>query len=111
MSDYLFHVFLSYRKQRSYKPSSDLPVLWIEASKLWQVRGKIPFDKNPSAQGMLKFHLTYSRPCINSDSPEKVAQKAAQRGKKRINFKFKERRWSGSAYIYPMIKKYKPLPS
>lgn len=34
MSDYLFHVFLSYRKQRSYKPSSDLPVLWIEASKL-----------------------------------------------------------------------------
>lgn len=51
-------------------------------SKLWQVCGKIPFDKNPSGQRMLKFHLTYTRPCINSDSAEKVPQKASQRGKK-----------------------------
>lgn len=77
MSDYLFHVVLSYREQRSCKPSSDFPSLWTEAPKLQQVCGKIPFDKNPSAQRRLKFHVTYSRPRINDDNSEQEVQKAS----------------------------------
>lgn len=84
MSNYLFHILLSYREQRSYKPSSDLLTLWIEASKLWQVCGKVPFDRNPSAQRKLKFCVNYSRPRTNDDSPEKAAQKASQRREKRM---------------------------
>lgn len=46
---------------------------------LWQVCGKLPFDKNPSAERMFKSCMKYYRTHIKDDSPEKIAQKASQR--------------------------------